>query len=61
MNSNHDDARSEVIHADLSYSIVGAFYEVHNELGYGFNESIYARALEIVLRARGMSSIESIR
>ena len=53
MKPNPDNAPSRVIHADLSYSIVGGFYEVHNELGYGFNETIYARALEIVLRARG--------
>lgn len=53
MKPNPDNAPSKVIHADLSYSIVGSFYEVHNELGYGFNERIYARALEIVLRARG--------
>ena len=37
----------------LSYSVIGAFFEVYNHLGYGFFESIYAKALEHELKARG--------
>ena len=29
---------------DLTRMIIGAFFDVHNELGYGFLESIYKRA-----------------
>lgn len=36
----------------LTRSIIGAFYEVYNQLGYGFVESIYAAALERELIAR---------
>lgn len=36
-----------------THSVIGAFYEVYNVLGYGLNEQLYARALEIELRARG--------
>lgn len=35
-------------------TILGAFFEVYNELGYGFLESVYQRALPIALRARGV-------
>ena len=34
--------------------VIGAFYEVYNTLGHGFLEAVYARALELELRARGM-------
>jgi GxxExxY protein len=39
--------------AELSRAVIGAFSDVYNELGYGFAESLYASALEIVLRERG--------
>jgi GxxExxY protein len=37
----------------LTGSVIGAFYEVYNVLGYGLLESLYAAALEHELRARG--------
>ena len=37
----------------LTRSVIGAFYEVYNRLGFGFLESIYMNALERELRARG--------
>ena len=43
-----------IIEKELSFLIVRAFFEVYNELGFGFLEQIYARALEIVLRRMGL-------
>jgi GxxExxY protein len=37
----------------LTHSVIGAFYDVHNELGFGFREYLYALALERELVARG--------
>jgi len=37
----------------LTHSVIGAFYNVHNELGFGFREYLYALALERELVARG--------
>src|SRR5688500_8618349 len=37
----------------LTRSIIAAFYEVYNNLGYGFLESVYAEALARELRRRG--------
>ena len=34
-------------------SIIGGFYAVYTELGYGLVESLYSKALEIELRLRG--------
>jgi GxxExxY protein len=43
------------LHSALLREIIGAFYDVHNSLGYGFLETHYAAALERKLRARGLS------
>jgi GxxExxY protein len=42
-------------HQELTEVIIGVFYEVYNELGYGFLESVYQEAMLIVLRERGMT------
>ena len=42
-----------LIHKDLTDSIIGCFYKVYNELGYGFLEKAYENALKIELREAG--------
>jgi len=37
----------------LTHSVIGAFYDVHRELGFGFREHIYVLALERELLGRG--------
>jgi GxxExxY protein len=37
----------------LSSRVIGAFYDVYNEVGFGFLESVYSSALEILLKERG--------
>lgn len=34
-----------VIYKELSYEIMGAVFEVYNELGFGFKEKYYAEAI----------------
>jgi GxxExxY protein len=41
-----------IVEKELSYAIINAFYEVYNKLGYGFLESLYAKALENALNRR---------
>jgi len=38
-------------HKDISDKIIRVFYEVYNELGHGFLESVYERSLEIALNS----------
>lgn len=44
---------AEILYKELSYAIVGAAMEVHKQLGPGFLEAIYRKALihELTLRA----------
>lgn len=44
----------DIVEKELSYSIVGCALEVHQELGFGFHEGIYSRALAIALQLRGL-------
>lgn len=39
----------KVIHKELSYIIVGILFEVYNELGYGYKEKYYEKALMVAL------------
>jgi GxxExxY protein len=45
---------ANIIYRDLSYQIMGAIFEVHKELGPGFVESVYEKALLLELTSRGM-------
>ena len=45
-------ARQQLLEEELTHSIIGAFYEVFNTLGFGFLEHIYIMALERELIAR---------
>lgn len=47
--------KEDLIHADLSYSIVGCAFEVYNELGYGHAEKFYQKAMAIALKKKGLA------
>ena len=50
------DARKkfEGKHSDLTGKILGAFFQVHKEMGFGFSEKVYESALEVLLLELGM-------
>lgn len=41
-------------HVELTREIIGSFYDVYNNLGYGFLEKVYENALVLELKAKGM-------
>ena len=41
-------------HGELTEKIIGVFYDVYHELGYGFLESVYEESLVISLREAGL-------
>jgi GxxExxY protein len=46
-------AKGELIYERLTHSVIGAFFDVYNGLGFGFLEAVYTTALERELRDRG--------
>lgn len=47
-------------HKDLTEAIIGVFYEVYNELGHGFLESVYEKAFDLALRSKGLDVLRQI-
>jgi len=41
-------------HSELTDKIIGVFYDVYNELGFGFLESVYRNALRLALLEKGL-------
>ncbi|HEX7847294.1 MAG TPA: GxxExxY protein [Chitinophagaceae bacterium] len=44
-------------HSDITSLIIKAFYNVYNQLGYGFLEKVYENAMQIELRKLKLSCI----
>ncbi len=44
-----------LLHADLSYQVIGAAMDVHNQLGPGWDELVYHRALAVSLQKRSLT------
>jgi GxxExxY protein len=51
----------ELQHAELTERIIGVFYKVSRELGFGFLESIYRRSLLIALREAGLKAEQEVQ
>ena len=47
------DMRGKLIEDELSASVIAAFYEVYDELGFGFLEHVHISAMERELITRG--------
>ncbi|KQB37171.1 GxxExxY protein [Flavobacterium aquidurense] len=45
----------ELLHEELTDVIIKTFYEVYNELGYGFLERVYLNSLYLELKSRGLN------
>jgi GxxExxY protein len=52
----NDEHPSKLLHREITEKIIGAAFEVHRELGYGFLERVYQRALQVELLRAGVSA-----
>lgn len=41
-------------HSELTGKILGAFFQLHKEMGFGFSEKVYEAALELLLLELGL-------
>ena len=46
--------KMELLHEELTNAIIKTFYEVYNELGYGFLEKVYQNSLYLELKNKGL-------
>ncbi|OXB04227.1 GxxExxY protein [Flavobacterium pectinovorum] len=44
----------KLLHEELTDVIIKTFYEVYNELGYGFLERVYQNSLYLELKSKGL-------
>ena len=57
---NNSPTNEQFRHAELTSAIIGCFYDVFNELGFGFIESVYEKSLCIELRAKGFEALRQV-
>lgn len=48
---------ADLIYKELCYKIIGVTFEVHNSLGVGLKEKVYADALEVVFKEENIPYI----
>ena len=51
-----DEHPVHLLHREVTEKIIGAAFEVHQQLGYGFLERVYQRALQVELIRRGATA-----
>ena len=55
MTPSHSKDESSLLYFELTRAIIGASYQLHSELGFGFAEVVYRNALAVLLRELGFS------
>jgi GxxExxY protein len=51
-----DSKKRKLLHEETTSKIIGAAFEVHDQLGYGFLERVYQRAVQVELLRRGATA-----
>jgi len=54
--NDKSDSNGGLLHKDITQAIIGAAFEVHKHLGYGYLEKVYQRALQVELLQRGLKA-----
>ena len=49
-----------MLHEEITEKIIGSAYKVHNQLGFGFIESVYKKSLLIELETQGLRAKEEV-
>ncbi len=51
---------SVLLHPELTEKIIGVYYDVYNEVGHGFLESVYSDSMKIALIEAGLSVLQEV-
>src|SRR4051812_21602071 len=57
----NDLKRKDIIHPELSYKLVGVLYNVHKQMGYGFLERYYQKAIAVELKNNNINFKEQVK
>ncbi len=49
------EEKSILLYPELTEKIIGVYYDVYNEIGHGFLESVYSDCMKLALTQAGMS------
>lgn len=49
-----ENESSKLLHVELTEKIIGVYYDVYNEVGHGFLETVYRNAMQIGLTEAGL-------
>jgi len=49
-----------MLHEEITSTIIAAYYDVYNTLGYGFLEKVYENALILELQKRGLTAEQQL-
>ena len=55
-----ESKRIDLVYPDLSYKVVGILFDVYNELGFGFSESHYQKAISLALIEKNIKFKEQV-
>ena len=50
-----ESTNSRLLHPELTEKIIGVYYEVYNEVGHGFLESVYSNCMYLALCSAGLA------
>jgi GxxExxY protein len=50
-----ENENSKLLHVGLTEKIIGVYYDVYNEIGHGFLESVYSNCMHRALTQAGLS------
>ena len=57
---NVKNKREDLVHPELSYKIMGCAFDVYNELGFGYAEKDYQKALAIAFTSKKLQFKEQV-
>jgi GxxExxY protein len=53
-----EEQKDYLLHENITSQIIGSAFEVINELGSGFLESVYVKAMVLVLNQKGLTALD---
>ena len=60
MDKEYKIKKDNLIYPELSFKIVGVLFDAYNELGYGYQEKYYQKAISVILKESKLTFKEQV-